>query len=269
MASAVNITRLPANARRISIPAAALGPWLAEIDDATELRVTLRALALLADGVGRGGAPSSATLHDLTEDKFLNESVGSGRVAAGLAAALGRGTLVAAKERGEIRVFLNDAAGRSYLERKSLAAVAPPQLLDEPAETPPAQGSYPTRQGDGRANIFALYEKHIGSYGHSIAEQLKAAEAEYPLQWIKDAFEVATEKNAAASWNYVQAVLHRWSKEGRYSEPAARGARQLDRHHEHGEPGHDSAPDSRTGYLDSYRRRYGRLPWESGEPDAG
>ena len=51
---------LPANARRIPIPAAALSQWLADIDDIAELKVTLRALALLAE---RTPAPNGSALH--------------------------------------------------------------------------------------------------------------------------------------------------------------------------------------------------------------
>ena len=68
---------LPANARRIPIPAAALGEWLADIDDIIELKVTLRALALLADEPQRRSIPPSIALEDLLDDRVLGR--GSGR----------------------------------------------------------------------------------------------------------------------------------------------------------------------------------------------
>ena len=68
---------LPANARRIPIPAAALGPWLAEIENPEELRVTLRVVAILAEGASRGGVPPSVSLEDLLDDPFLAQ----GRIA--------------------------------------------------------------------------------------------------------------------------------------------------------------------------------------------
>ena len=55
---------LPANARRVPIPAAALSQWLADIDDIVELKVTLRALALLADEPRRRSVPPFIALED-------------------------------------------------------------------------------------------------------------------------------------------------------------------------------------------------------------
>ena len=267
--SAPNLHKpLPADARRIPIPAVALGPWLAEIDDPVELKVTLRVLALLAEGSNRRGAPPSVSLDDLVDDGFLAAAVGADSVNVGLAAAVARGTLVACFDRGEVRVFLNDEHGQRYFERADVRLVAPEHIAgsgdaeviihDAPADWADA----------GRANIFALYEEHMGPFGHSVAEQLKAAESEYPLRWIEEAFAVAAERNAA-NWNYIHAILRRWVQEGRYAGLSETNGQRRDQHNEHGKPGHDTAPDSRTGYLDSYRRRYGRLPWESGEPDAG
>ena len=256
---------LPANARRITIPAAALGPWLAEIDDADELRVTLRALALLAEGVNRGGAPPSVALQDLTDDKFLAGSIGENAVTKGLAAALDRGTLIATLDRGEVRVFLSDNLCYSYFQRKSLEPIAANDLLGRHREINPNRNLPIAQPEQGRVNIFALYEEHIGPYGHSMAEQLKATESEYPPQWIEDAFAAATERKAA-SWNYIHAILRRWLHEGRYSGADLTTTLPGNQSHEYGKLGNDPAPDSRKTNLDDYRERYGRLPWE---PDDG
>ena len=268
MAEGVDRTPLPANARRIPIPAAALGPWLAEIEDLTELRVTLRALALIAEETSHRGIPPSVTLHDLLDDPFLAQGYAGENIRLGLAAALTRETLVVALARGEVRVFLNDDAGRRHLEHAALRPLSPGDVLEGPAESAPIQRLPKTQPDAARANIFALYEEHIGPYGHSIAEQLKAAEGEYPFNWIEDAFTVAAERKAV-NWNYIHGILRRWLKEGRYSGASESIGQQQDQYHEHGKPGHDTAPDSRTGYLESYRRRHGRLPWESGEPTVG
>ena len=69
---------LPANARRIPIPAAALSQWLADIDDLAELKVTLRALALLADEPRRRSVPPSIALEDLLDDPVLADAQLSG-----------------------------------------------------------------------------------------------------------------------------------------------------------------------------------------------
>ena len=93
---------LPANARRIPIPAAALSQWLADIDDIVELKVTLRVLALLASEPQRRAVPPSIALEDLLDDPVLAEAQLSGvenYARSGLAAAVGRGTLAAIRRR--------------------------------------------------------------------------------------------------------------------------------------------------------------------------
>ena len=259
--AAVKTPALPARAKRLSVPAAALGPWLADIDDIVELKVTLRAVGLLAEGTARRGVPPALTPKTLLDDSFLaGAGIGADGIRAGLAAALRRGTLAAVKAGGgDVRIFLNDDDARRYFERAELTPIAPSERAANPPALAPA-GSAPA--GGGRANIFALYEKHIGSYGHNIAEQLRAAEQEYPAQWIEDAFALAADRDIA-SWNYIWTILRRWHRDGRRE--GLRGQQRYD----NGKSGRDTAPDRRTGYLDYYRRRYGRLPWESGDGESG
>ena len=262
---------LPANARRIPIPAAALSQWLADIDDIVELKVTLRALALLADEPRRRSVPPFIALEDLLDDPVLADAQLSGienHALSGLAAAVGRGTLAAIRDAGAMRILLNDDNCQRYLQTGGVTLLTAADLagLDAADAEEPLLQLTPT--GEARANIFALYEQHIGPYGHNIAEQLRAAEEEYPADWIADAIAVAAERNAR-SWRYIDAVLR-----GRKQEQQTRSGSSIinlrrDTSHEHGEPGSDTAPDIRTGYLDSYRRRYGRLPWEPGEPERG
>ena len=262
---------LPANARRIPIPAAALSQWLADIDDIAELKVTLRALALLADEPRRRSVPPSIALDDLLDDPVLADAQLSGienHAMAGLAAAVGRNSLVAIRDAGAMRVLLNDedcriylaTAGVTELTADDLTGLAGPDTL-EPLSQPPTTDV-------PRANIFALYERHIGPYGHSVAEQLRAAEEDYPADWIADAIAVAAERNAR-SWHYIDAVLRNWKQERQSQSKTGTTHKSRDTSHEHGEPRSDTAPDSRTGYLDSYRRRHGRLPWEPGEAERG
>ena len=260
---------LPANARRIPIPAAALSQWLADIDDVVELKVTLRALALLADEPRRRSVPPSIALEDLLDDPVLAEAQLSGAensALSGLAAAVDRGTLVAIRDAGAMRILLNDEDCQRYALTGGVTILAAAELTGVADVDAPERLPQPTPTGEPHANIFALYEQHIGPYGHSIAEQLRAAEEEYPSAWIADAIAVAAERNAR-SWWYINAVLRGWKRE-RQTRSGTSGTNQTrDTRHEHGEPGSDTAPDSRTGYLDSYRRRYGRLPWEPGEPE--
>ena len=259
---------LPADARRIPIPAAALSQWLADIDDIVELKVTLRALALLAVEPRRRSVPPSIALEDLLDDPVLAEARLSGvehYARRGLAAAVGRGTLAAIRDAGELRILLKDVDCRRYLATAGVSELTAADLTG-PAESEALEPlPQPPTTREPRANIFALYEQHIGPYGHSIAEQLRAAEEEYSADWIAEAIAVAAERNAR-SWRYIEAVLRGWKREQRTASGASITDRTRDASHEHGEPGSDTAPDSlaRYPYLESYWRRHGRLPWEPG-----
>ena len=186
----------------------------------------------------------------------------------GLAAAVGRGTLAAIRDAGSMRVLLNDEDCQRYLQTGGVTLLTAADLAGLAAADAEEPLLQLTPTGEARANIFALYEQHIGPYGHSIAEQLRAAEEEYPEDWIAEAIAVAAERNGR-SWRYIDTILRRWKQERPTDRRTDITDRTRDTNHEHGEPGSDTAPDIRTGYLDSYRRRYGRLPWEPGEPERG
>jgi DNA replication protein len=64
------------------------------------------------------------------------------------------------------------------------------------------------------ANIFRLYEENIGPLTPMLAEALREAEREYPPAWLEDAIRIAV-KNNKRNWNYIQAILRRWQREGR------------------------------------------------------
>ena len=255
---------LPNAARRRSVPAAMMGEWLAAIDDLAELKVTLRAVGIVSGSVTRKGIPPSVSLDELLDDRFLAQGIASGPpgIVRGLGAALCRGTLVAARRQGQVGIYLNDDAAQRYFCQEKLTPLTASEVAaaagvgNAVADYPPPDAMPPSRR---RANIFELYEQHIGGYTHSVAEQLRAAEEEYPAQWIEYAFATAAARDVH-SWYYVIAILRRLAREG-----LPNGAVDI---YDNGKSGNDSASDDGTEYLASYRRRYGRLPWESG-PDAG
>lgn len=265
MAKSGRMQPLPTNARRIPTPAAALGEWISEIDDLSELKVALRAVALLSEEPARRDVPPSLSLDDLLDDIVLSQAIrqgGDSGIRRALAACLSRGTLVGARVGGEIRIWLNDQPCHSYFKKAQLSPLDPDDVLTvDFAESPLIADEEGIPSSPPRANIFALYERHIGTFGHGMAEQLQAAEEEYPASWIEEAFEIAIEQGAR-SWSYVHAILTAWKQQGKSD-------REHGQRHDYGKPGHDSAPDRRTGYLESYRRRYGRLPWESADTSDG
>ena len=63
-------------------------------------------------------------------------------------------------------------------------------------------------------DIFTLYEQNIGMLTPMIADELVEAEKLYPEAWIRDAIKEAVNQNKR-KWNYISAILERWSAEGR------------------------------------------------------
>jgi DnaD/phage-associated family protein len=63
-------------------------------------------------------------------------------------------------------------------------------------------------------NIFSLYEENIGMLTPMITEELKEAENLYPETWIRDAIKIAVTQNKR-KWDYIAAILERWTREGR------------------------------------------------------
>lgn len=257
---------IPREARKIPVPAVALDRWLAEIDDPGELRVALRVLALSSSVPGRKSAPPSVSLDELLDDISLRRAADLGNdqsIRVALAAALMRGTLVAARVGGESRIWVYDERVEGYLSQAMLEVIEPSDIAGAALTSlTDIEESRLAVSRRSRANIFGLYEQHIGTFGHGMAEQLLAAEEEYPASWVDEAFAIAAEQNVR-SWGYVHAILRRWLHDGKPIRSTATEGPQREQQNVDGKPGHDTAPDSRTGYLESYRRRYGRLPWES------
>ena len=206
----------------IALPADFLTRLLPEIDDLAELKVTIYFLAALRQKEGK--------YRYLRVEEFLADA----DLVRGLAAvdrscspaqnlddalrkALARGTLL----RAEIDLddetcqfyFRNDQVGRDA-QRQVLAGEWRPSYADEIEILPP------------RPTLFGLYEENIGALTPMIAEAIKAAQTEYPHEWIEDAMRYAVERNAR-NWRYIQRVLEGWQQEGRSRETSGR---HLERH---------------------------------------
>lgn len=72
-------------------------------------------------------------------------------------------------------------------------------------------------------NIYHSYEQEIGIITMTVAEELKAAELEYPADWMVDAFKEAALQNKR-SWKYAEAILKRWKVEGRKDKAKSNGS---------------------------------------------
>jgi len=63
-------------------------------------------------------------------------------------------------------------------------------------------------------NIFRLYQENIGPLTPIIADALREAEDNYPVEWVEEAIKIAVQNNVRR-WRYVDSILDRWQKEGR------------------------------------------------------
>jgi DnaD/phage-associated family protein len=152
----------------------------------------------------------------LKSDRTLARSLKSAGVkpeeglARALARATERGTLlclsVSSKKDpvGDTYYFMNSQAGRRALAQME-------------RESPPADRARrpdPTDAAE-RPNVFELYEKSFGLLlTPVIADELKEAEREYPVEWIADALKEAA-LQGKRNWKYARRILERWKTEGR------------------------------------------------------
>lgn len=63
-------------------------------------------------------------------------------------------------------------------------------------------------------NLFNHYESNIGVITPMIADELTAAEKDYPADWITDAIRLAV-KNNKRNWRYCETILKRWKTDGK------------------------------------------------------
>ncbi len=108
------------------------------------------------------------------------------------------------KPMGEDTVFvMNSPSGKAALQAVKKGTWSPSN----------AQRSQATLSQE-KPNIFKLYEENIGTLTPLIAEDLKAAEQDYPQSWVEEAFRLAVQRNAR-SWRYIETILKRWKEHGR------------------------------------------------------
>ncbi len=183
---------------------------LPQIDSLAELKVTLHVLWLL---YRKQGTPRYVTFAELQRDSTLLRGLAGlsespvQALREGLQQAVVRGTLLrlaSSGADGEQFYFANSAQGRKGVEkvRSGELQLTPSAALDEATgvKEPP--------------NIFVLYEQNIGLLQPLIADELKEAEAEFPAEWIEDAFRIAVEQNVR-NWKYIRRILERWRTEGK------------------------------------------------------
>ena len=198
----------PRRVRSIPAPAPLFGALLEQIDDLAELKCTLRILWLLQQ---KKGFPRFVTLKEARADRTLANALPPepDAIPKALDACVRRGTLtmaVSGSGADEERLYaLNTETDRLALSRAADAVVVGHSQIRPVPE--------PWDASVERPNIYALYEANIGMLSPIIAEELKEAEALYPMVWIEKAFREAANNNVH-NWRYIKRILESWEREG-------------------------------------------------------
>ena len=234
------------NVRLTSVPDPVLGVLLQEIQDLSELKVTLRGFWLTKQ---KKGAVRPIHINEFLNDKVLVEGLSNygdsteGSIRKGLLLATNRNTFLTyhTDETNPDNAYymINTESHRKALIAINRNAMAVDKVFVESVE-------YPYSKVSKEHNIFSLYENNIGSISPMLAEQLRDAENNYPAEWLKEAFDIAINHNAR-NWAYIAAILKRWTNEGRDS----------------GKSGRYSEKNNRTSHIEEYRQIRGHFPWES------
>jgi len=167
---------------------------LNQIDDATELKVTLYCLWR----VGHMDGPFRA----LQESDFNAQELGlsTDKVRLGLEKAVKRGSILQVKNDSVFYFLLNSPRGRAVV-----------QAIESGNWNPESASSNLAFE---RPNIFRLYEENIGPLTPLIADALKDAEETYSEELVAEAIEKAVINNVR-KLPYIEAILKSWKEEGR------------------------------------------------------
>ncbi len=192
------------------VPNSFFSDLLPLIDNLAEVKVTLHLLWLISR---KRGPLRYARLNELLADRLLLRGLetptldGAAALRDALERATARGTLLhATVHRGAVAeewYMVNSQNGRDVLEKLRSGAL---DLTADVAEDVQLRVERP--------NIFVLYEQNIGILTPMMADELRAAETEYPADWLADAFHEAVANNKR-SWRYIKKILERWQHEGK------------------------------------------------------
>ena len=202
----------PAKMQFTPLPNLFFSSLLPQISDIVELKTTLHILWALYH---KRGYPRFITYGELLSNTGLMSSIKE--IAKSPGEAL-RQALEMATKRGTILHIVLDKDGvpediyllNTESDRQVMAKIQNGELI--------LSGLRAEGQADIEAeelpDIFTLYEQNMGMLTPMIAEELREAEKLYPETWIRDAIKEAVNQNKR-KWNYISAILERWSAEGK------------------------------------------------------
>lgn len=195
----------------IPVPREFLTESIAQIDDPTELHVTLAVFRLAADS---GATPPAVSEDSVLRDPILARTFHEDRKSSRLGQRIRRGLQYATARESIVQVVLavDGHDERWYVPASEDHRTALAGVLEEP-------GAWPVAGIDAvvvatAPSVFSLYEKNIGMLTPLLTDQIETAMELYPLEWIEDAIQEAVLYNKR-NWRYVQRVLENWSVNGR------------------------------------------------------
>jgi len=202
----------PARMEFTPIPNVFFSRLLSQISDIAELKTTLHIFWSLYH---KRGYPRFVTHSELLGNASLMSSLKEG---AKSPAEVLRNVLEMAIKRGTVLHVVVDRDGTPedvyFLNTESDSQIVTKIRNGEfrlPGLKAVGQAYIETEE---QPDIFTLYEQNIGMLTPMIADELVEAEKLYPEVWIRDAIKEAVNQNKR-KWNYISAILERWSAEGR------------------------------------------------------
>lgn len=205
---ATSVVSAPAT---IPVPREFLTETVAQIDDVTELHVTLAVFRLAAD---TGSHPPAVSEEAILRDSVLARTFHDERKSSKLGQRIRRGLQYATARDSIVQVVLTTAGyeERWYVPASAENREALAEVLKEPGAWPIA--GFDAAIATAAPSVFSLYEKNIGILTPLLTDQIETAMELYPLDWIEDAIREAVTYNKR-NWRYVQRVLENWSVNGR------------------------------------------------------
>ena len=202
----------PARMDFTPVPNLFLSRLMPQISDIAELKTTLYIFMSIYSKKGYPRFVSSGELlsnASLMQSLSLTDKSAEEVLANALESSVKRGTILCltADTNGKTEdiYFLNTQSDRQAMDRVKNGE------LNLPGFELKAKAAVQT---EDLPDIFTLYEENIGMLTPIIAEELKEAEKLYPETWIRDAIKKAINQNKR-KWNYISAILERWSAEGK------------------------------------------------------
>jgi DNA replication protein len=219
----------PKGTKALPVPSPFLSSLLADISDVAELKCTLR---FLWHASQVKDMPKWVDEELLLSDSILAIAIGSqAAIRQALGGAIQRGTLL-------------ECNGRFLLKTPENS-----QIVAETSPEPCSQsirGTAPEPTMPQQLNIYTLYESNIGLLTPMVADQLRDAEATYPLEWVEGAIKEAVDRNIR-NWRYISTILERWATDGPNTD--GREINKGQRTSKRGESGRHSQTASAAEYL--------------------